>query len=176
MTQLIDLIEDIRKFNFNHNDYRGYFSSMKSYRQIDDMTIEAVGNFIHEITDFKLKTNLREIKIDSFYVDYDRIFTIHFLNVDPINKTVEYTIDSCIDRSSISITAIKCEDRYCDEVKRQVVKRIDCGFCLIDSRWREPETSKIEIILRDLELIKTSESTKESESTNMQEFKKIEQL
>jgi len=38
MTQLIDLIEDIRKFNFDHNDYRGYFSSMKSYRQIDDTT------------------------------------------------------------------------------------------------------------------------------------------
>lgn len=171
MTQLIDLIEDIRKFNFDHNDYRGYFSSMKSYRQIDDMTIEAVGNFMHKITDFKIKTNLGEIKIDSFFLDYDRIFTIHFLSVDPINKTVEYTINSRIDRSSISVTAIECEDRHCEEVKRRVLERIEYGFNLSDSRWREPETSKIEVILRDLEFIE-----EDSESTKELEFKKIEQL
>ena len=162
MTQLIDLIEDIRKFNFDHLDYRGYFSSMKSYRQIDDMTIEAVGDFIHKITDFKIKTNLGEIKIDSFYITYDRIFTIHFLDIDPINKTVEYTIDSHVDKSSLSITSIECEDRYHEEVKRRASERIEFGFSLSDSRWREPETSKIEVILRDLENAEgSSESIKE---------------
>ena len=176
MTQLIDLIEDIRKFNFDHNDYRGYFSSMKSYRQRDDMTIEAVGNFMHKITDFKIKTNLGDIKIDSFYVDYDRIFTIHFLSIDPINKTVEYTIDSHIDRSSVSITAIKCEDRYREEVKRQVSRRIEHGFGLIDLNWREPETSKIEVVLRDLGNAESSESTKELEFEKIKKIEKIEQL
>lgn len=176
MTQLIDLIEDIRKFNFDHNDYRGYFSSMKSYRQIDDMTIEAVGNFMHKITDFKIKTNLGDIKIDSFYVDYDRIFTIHFLSIDPINKTVEYTIDSHIDRSSVSITAIKCEDRYREEVKRRASERIEYGFSLADSRWREPETSKIEVVLRDLETAEASESVKELEFEKIEKIEKIEQI
>ena len=162
MTQLIDLIEDIRKFNFDHHDYRGYFSSMKSYRQIDDMTIEAVGNFTHKITDFKIKTNLGEINIDGFYVTYDRIFTIRFLSVDPINKTVEYIIDSYVDRSSVSITAIKCEDRYLEEVKRQISRQIELGLGLLDRKWREPETSKIEVILRDLENAEgSSESIKE---------------
>ena len=161
MTQLIDLIEEIRKFNFDHHDYRGYFSSMKSYRQIDDMTIEAVGDFTHKITDFKIKTNLGEIKIDNFYVNYDRIFTIRFLSVDPINKTTEYTIDSYVSRSSVSITEIECEDRYRDEVKRQVLRRIEHGFGLLDSRWREPETSKIEVILLDPEFVESSESIKE---------------
>ena len=175
MTQLIDLIEDIRKFNFDHNDYRGYFSSMKSYRQIDDMTIEAVGNFMHKITDFKIKTNLGDIKIDSFYVDYDRIFTIHFLSIDPINKTVEYTIDSHIDRSSVSITAIKCEDRYREEAKRRALERIERGFGL-DLNWREPETSKIEVILRDLETAEASESVKELEFEKIEKIEKIEQL
>ena len=132
MTQLIDLIEDIRKFNFDHHDYQGYFSSMRSYRQIDDMTIEAVGDFTHKITDFKIKTNLGDIKIDSFYVTYDRIFTIHFLDIDPINKTAEYTIDSYVDKSSLSITLIECEDRYREEVKRRASERI--GFGLVDSR------------------------------------------
>lgn len=169
MTQLIDLIEDIRKFNYSHNDYNGRFSSMKSYRQIDDTTIEAVGNFTHRIADFKLKTNLGEINIDSFYVDYDRIFMIHFLSIDPINKTVEYTIDSYVDRSSVSITLIRCEDRYREEVKRQVSRRIERGFGL-DLNWREPETSKIEVILRDLENAESSRSLKELE------FKKIEQI
>lgn len=161
MTQLIDLIEDIRKFNFDRNTYIGYFSSMKSYRQIDDMTIEAVGDFTHKITDFKIKTNLREINIDSFYARYDRIFTIHFLSVDLINKTAEYTIDSYVDKSSISITAVECEDRYHEEVKRRAPERINLGFSLSDSRFRELETSKIEVILRDPEFVESPESIKE---------------
>lgn len=34
MTQLIDLIEDIRKFNFDHNDYRGLiFFLLRTYRK-----------------------------------------------------------------------------------------------------------------------------------------------
>ena len=165
MTQLIDLIEDIRKFNFDHNEYRGYFSSMKSYRQTDDMTIEAVGNFTRKITDFKIKTNLGEIKIDSYHANYDRIFTIRFfffLSIDPINKTTEYTIESYVSRSSVSITGVKCEDRYRDEVERRILRRIEHGFGLVDSKWREPETSKIEVILRDLENAeRSSESIKE---------------
>ena len=151
MTQLIDLIEDISIFN--ETDNPRYYSSSRSFRQIDKSTIEAICHIHRRIDDFTIKTNLGDVTIKDVSVSYDRIYEIRFLSVDVINKIYECTCESSIDTNSIEAYAFDCDKKYRNELTRQVVQEL--AF-LSDSEQRSNNLNKVFVKFNDLEFIEDS--------------------
>lgn len=85
MTQLIDLIEDIKIFR-KTEDHKDYYSSARSFRQIDESTIEAIYHINYYMGEFMIRSNLRYITFEDVSVSYDRIYEIVFNNLSNVDE------------------------------------------------------------------------------------------
>lgn len=152
MTQLIDLIEDIKIFN-RTEDRKDYYSSARSFRQIDESTIEAICHFSRHIGEFMIRSNIRWITFEDVIASYDRIYKIRFLSIDPINNIYECTCESAIDADSIEVYASNYDKKYQNELKRQVAQ--DMALFLDPNRPAD-KLDQVIIELKDLEFIENS--------------------
>lgn len=166
MTQLIDLIEDIEIFRKTeaHNDY---YSSARSFRQIDESTIEAICHIYRRIDEFTIRTNLSDVTIKDIHVHYDRIYKIRCLSIDLINNICECTCESYIDTDSIEVYAFNYEKKYRNELERQVTQQLES---IPDPERPVDKLNKVYVKLKDLEFIEDSSDLESSE------LEKIEHL
>ena len=149
MTQLIDLIEDIKIFR-KTEDHKDYYSSAQSFRQIDESTIEAIYHINYYMGEFMIRSNLRYITFEDVIASYDRIYKIRFLSIDPINNICECTCESSIDSNSIEVYASNYDKKYQNELKRQVEQDL---VLFPDPNRPTDKLNQVIIELKNLEFI-----------------------
>lgn len=154
MTQLIDLIEDINVFD-RTEDRKDYYSGARSFRQIDESTIEAICHFSSHMGEFMIRTNLRFVTFEDVIVGYDRIDKIRFLSIDPINHVCECTCESSIDTDSIEVYASNYETKYQDALKRQVAQEL-----VLFPEANRP-ANKLDQVIVDLKALEFSKDSSE---------------
>ena len=152
MTQIIDLIEDIKVF-VKTEDLIDYYFGARSFRQIDKSTIEAIYRVHRRLDDFTIKTNRGDVTIKDVSVSYNRIYTIRFLSLDLINHVCECTCESSINTDSIEVFAFNCEKKYRDELERQIIQQLES---IPDPNRPEDKLDQVIIDLKDLEFIEDS--------------------